>query len=57
MTERWMLIVPRSRAQFESLPVNALGFAGSLFARTNEQLERIREHGPMNVLRAVAIPV
>jgi ATP adenylyltransferase len=56
MTARWMLIVPRSRAQFESLPLNALGFAGSLFARTREQLELIRSHGPLNVLRAVAFP-
>ena len=53
----WMLVVPRSRACFESIPVNALGFAGSLFVRSQEDLERVRAVGPMYVLRAVAMPV
>jgi sulfate adenylyltransferase (ADP) / ATP adenylyltransferase len=53
----WMLVVPRSRACFESIPVNALGFAGSLFVRSQEDLERVRAVGPMHVLRAVAMPV
>jgi sulfate adenylyltransferase (ADP) / ATP adenylyltransferase len=55
VTRRWMLVVPRLRERFETLSVNALGFAGSLFARTREQVKRIRSHGPMNVLRAVAM--
>ena len=54
VTRRWMLFVPRLRECFESLTVNALGFAGSLLARTHEQARRIREVGPMNVLRSVA---
>ena len=53
VTRRWMLFVPRARECFESLTVNALGFAGSLFARTEEQAKRIRDFGPMNVLRHV----
>jgi ATP adenylyltransferase len=52
----WMLVVPRSRARFESIPVNALGFAGSLFVRSKQDLERVRTVGPMHVLRAVAVP-
>jgi ATP adenylyltransferase len=52
----WMLVVPRSRACFESIPVNALGFAGSLFVRPQKELERVRAVGPMQVLRAVAMP-
>ena len=53
----WMLVVPRSRACFESIPVNALGFAGSLFVRSQQDLERVRAVGPMHALRAVAMPV
>lgn len=56
LTSHWMLLVPRLRERCESIPVNALGFAGTLFARTREQLELIRRRGPMNVLRAVAVP-
>ncbi|MBT2321074.1 phosphorylase [Variovorax paradoxus] len=52
----WMLVVPRSRACFESIPVNALGFAGSLFVRRQVDLQRVRAVGPMQLLRAVAIP-
>jgi len=52
----WMLVVPRWRACFESIPVNALGFAGSLFVRSQKELERVRAVGPMQVLRAVAMP-
>jgi ATP adenylyltransferase len=52
----WMLVVPRSRACFGSISVNALGFAGSLFLRSQEELDRVRATGPMQVLRAVAMP-
>ena len=52
----WMLVVPRSRACFESISVNGLGFSGSLFLRSQEELERVRAVGPMQVLRAVAMP-
>ena len=52
----WMLVVPRSRACFESITVNALGFAGSLFVRSERELERVRDVGPMHVLRAVTPP-
>jgi ATP adenylyltransferase len=51
----WILVVPRSQADFGSIPVNALGFAGSLFVRSQADLERARAVGPMEVLRAVAI--
>jgi ATP adenylyltransferase len=54
LTHRWMLIVPRAREHFDSISVNALGFAGSLLVRDRAQLERVRAAGPMNVLRAVA---
>ena len=54
-TRRWMLVVPRSREHYESISVNALGFAGSLFVRNRAELGLVRRAGPMNVLRAVAI--
>ena len=38
-TRRWMLLVPRSRDCFDSVPVNALGFAGSLFVRDEAQMQ------------------
>jgi ATP adenylyltransferase len=54
ITRRWMLLVPRSRGAFEGIDVNALGFAGALLVKNREQLEIVRRHGPLAVLRNVA---
>ena len=56
LRRRWMLVVARSRECFETISINALGFAGSLFVRTHAEQERVRAVGPMRVLRAVAVP-
>ena len=56
VTRRWMLLVPRSGAQFASIPVNALGYAGSFFIWSEEQAKALLANGPMTVLAAVALP-
>ena len=53
-TRRWMLLVPRSKEYFESISVNALGFAGALLARTPEEMDLIQKKGGMEVLRHTA---
>jgi len=55
VTSQWMLLVPRQQEQFESLPVNALGFAGSLFVRNPAQLEQLKQLGPLALLCQVAV--
>jgi ATP adenylyltransferase len=52
----WMLLVPRMRASFGTLPVNSLAFAGALFVRDDEELELLERIGPLAVLRGVAFP-
>lgn len=52
-TRRWMLLTPRTQAEIDGIPVNALGFAGSLLARTPAQLEYLRTLGPLTVLQKV----
>jgi len=54
-TREWLLVVPRRAESFEDISVNALGFAGSLLVKTRAQLERLREVGPLAVLRAVGV--
>jgi ATP adenylyltransferase len=56
VTRRWMLLVPRSKEHFGTISVNALGFAGSLFVRDDAEMRALREAGPMNVLKSVAVP-
>jgi ATP adenylyltransferase len=54
ITRDWMLLVPRSREYFHSISVNALGFAGSLFVRDQEQMNAVSAAGPITVLQQVA---
>ncbi|KAB8320366.1 phosphorylase [Tolypothrix campylonemoides VB511288] len=55
-TREWMLIVPRSHESFESIAVNSLGFAGSLFVRNEQQMQILKHLGPMTLLQKVAVP-
>jgi ATP adenylyltransferase len=55
VTRDWMLFVPRARETWRDVPVNGLGFAGSLVARTDAQLATLRHEGPLRVLRGVAV--
>lgn len=53
MTREWMGMVPRTREYFQTISINGLGYAGSLFARNEAERQMILEHGPMSVLTAV----
>ncbi|MBD2292069.1 phosphorylase [Anabaena sphaerica FACHB-251] len=55
-TRDWMLIVPRSHEEFESISINSLGFAGALLVRNTEQLQLLKNIGPMNILKNVTFP-
>ncbi|MUG94432.1 phosphorylase [Scytonema sp. UIC 10036] len=54
-TRQWMLIVPRSQESFESISVNSLGFAGSLFVKNEQQMQLLKDIGPMTLLKNVAL--
>jgi ATP adenylyltransferase len=53
LTRHWLLAVPRAREHFDSISINGLGFAGSLFVRDEAQLAAVKRAGPMAVLRGV----
>jgi len=55
LTRRWMLLVPRSRERIDSISVNALGFAGSLFVGDDAKLEALVRLGPMTALSRVGL--
>jgi ATP adenylyltransferase len=57
VTRQWMLMVPRTQEKFEFISVNALGFAGTLFVRNQEQLQRLKAISPLKVLAGVAVPI
>lgn len=53
-TRDWMLLVKRSTEFFGTISVNALGFAGGLLARDEQEMDLIRDSGPMAVLKQTA---
>ena len=55
ITREWMLLVPRSQECFESISVNALGFAGAILVRNEQQLRILKDQGPLTVLKNVAV--
>jgi ATP adenylyltransferase len=55
MTREWMLIVPRSKAAEGTIEVNALGLAGTLVVRGEEDLAVLRAMGPLELLRRVGV--
>jgi ATP adenylyltransferase len=53
-TREWMMIVPRSRESCQNIPINSLGFAGSLFVRDQSSLQLLKELTPLKLLAEVA---
>ncbi|MDP7114632.1 MAG: DUF4922 domain-containing protein [Myxococcota bacterium] len=56
LTRRWMLAVARAEEFFETLSLNALAFAGGLLVKDDIELARVREVGPMALLRHCGVP-
>lgn len=54
ITRQWMMLVCRSQEHYQSIPVNSLGFAGSLLVKNQDQLALLKSLGPMTVLKNVA---
>jgi ATP adenylyltransferase len=55
VTREWMMMVPRSEEFYETISVNALGFAGSILVRNQQQLDLVRARGPLTILRQVSL--
>lgn len=54
ITRQWMVLICRSQDNYQSIPVNSLGFAGSLLVKNQAQLALLKSLGPMTVLKHVA---
>jgi len=56
MTQRWMMVVPRSNEKYGNISVNSIGFLGSMLVKTQQELEKLKESGPMTILQNVTFP-
>ncbi|YAI82129.1 MAG: ATP adenylyltransferase family protein [cyanobacterium endosymbiont of Rhopalodia sterrenbergii] len=54
ITRKWMMIIERSQASYESIPVNSLGFAGTFLIKNEKQMEQLKELTPLRILHNVA---
>ena len=54
-TREWMMVVPRTQEEHAGISVNSLGFAGSLLVKNKEELEKLKQLGPMKLLSEVGI--
>lgn len=55
ITKYWMMIIPRSQENFDSISINSLGFAGALLVKNNAELELLLKHKPLEILAKVGI--
>lgn len=53
VTREWMCVVPRSQESFVGIPVNSLGFTGTLLVKNQIQLDDLRALGPLTLLTKV----
>ena len=56
LTRRWLFLAPRSREFFQTISLNSLGFAGSLFVRNEEERDLLAQTNPFDLLRHVGLP-
>lgn len=56
MTKEHLWVVPRRCERLGGLAVNALGFAGTLLVKNDQQLQELEQLGCLPLLQAVAVP-
>ncbi|KAK9805091.1 hypothetical protein WJX73_004344 [Symbiochloris irregularis] len=53
LAEGLMLLALRSREACGPVAANTLGFAGTMLVKSDEQLQYLKDHGPMHVLESI----
>lgn len=53
MTRQWIMIIPRTQETYASIAINALGFAGTFLVKDQHQLQLLKHHRPLAILRQV----
>lgn len=56
VTRDWMMGVGRSQPTYQGIGVNSLGYAGWLLVKNLEDLDRLKQIGPINLLQKVGCP-
>ncbi|OMH83806.1 5',5'''-P-1,P-4-tetraphosphate phosphorylase 2 [Zancudomyces culisetae] len=57
LTRNAMILIPRSVRDYEGIPINSLAFAGLLLCKSEEQMDFVKNFGPLNTLAKTAYPI
>ncbi len=55
VTRQWMLLVPRVTEYFDTISINALGYAGALLVRNHREMQFLKARGPLEALKRVSV--
>lgn len=50
LTKKWITYIPRKTSSYGKVSCNATGFAGSLFVKSEDEIEVIRQNGVLKIL-------
>eukprot|EP01135_Chromosphaera_perkinsii_P006344 Nk52_evm73s485 gene=Nk52_evmTU73s485 len=53
MTKDWILLVPRTKERCGNVSINAVGFCGSMFVKSEQDLAFVEDTGPLSILKEV----
>jgi ATP adenylyltransferase len=56
MGRKWIMVIPRSSADFEEISGNGLNFTGSFFVKSLASVEKIERVGAWNILKFLGYP-
>lgn len=56
LTSNWLLVVTRKVSEVRSLGFNSIAFTGEILVKNQEQLEIVRDLGPLNLLSSACYP-
>eukprot|EP00347_Sterkiella_histriomuscorum_P014537 403360498 len=57
MTPDWMFMVIRRKPQYEGILCNSLGYLGLMYAKNEEQRDKLHELKPIEMLKELAAPM
>ncbi|WP_292957352.1 DUF4922 domain-containing protein [Neptuniibacter sp. UBA847] len=55
LTQKWMLVVPRSSESYAGISLNALAFSGSILVKNKDQAEEVKKAGISKILQSVSL--
>ena len=56
ITQHWMMLALRSASDYQSIALNAMGFAGIFNVRSDTQVKQVKDLLPLTILKGIGVP-